>query len=286
MNKDEALRKLHAAELEALLAIAEACEKAHITWWMDSGTCLGAIRHQGFIPWDDDTDIGMLREDYDRFLEVAPDVLPKGYTLHTSKNTRGFAPLFAKVFVDGTLFETQETKEAGLRQGIFIDVFPYDNLQSDEALRKRQIKDASTAQYLSYLYNAKSITVPHKGALGVVESAGCRFAHAALRLFVRDPGRFQQQFDGCALVSGSSMASGDLITLVWPSMDSIPQADIVPTALAHFEGHELPVPGNAQSYLEKMYGEWQRIPAPEDRRTHLPLKLVFPDGTIWSQNRG
>lgn len=283
MDKDEALRKLQAAELETLLAISEACKKANITWWMDSGTCLGAIRHQGFIPWDDDIDIGMMREDYNRFLEIAPDVLPKGYTLHTSKDTRGFAPLFAKVFVDDTLFETQETKEAGLLQGIFVDVFPYDNLQSDESLRKRQIQGASTAQYLSYLYHAKSITVPHKGMLGAVESVGCRFAHAVLRLLVRNSGRFQQRFDDCALASGSSAASDNLITLVWPSMEPIPQADIVPTALTSFEGHELPVPGNTQSYLEKMYGEWQRIPEPEERHTHLPLKLVFPDGTTWNQ---
>lgn len=281
MNEEEALKKLKETELNALLAIASTCRKANIPWWLDSGTCLGAVRHQGFIPWDDDIDIGMLREDYDRFIRVAPEVLPSGYTLHTSRNTKGFAPLFAKVFVEDTLFETRETKEAGLCQGIFVDVFPYDNLHLDANQRKRQIQSASRAQYLSYLYHAKSITVPHKGALGKVESVGCRFVHNSLRMFMRSPEKLQDQFDNCALAPDSLDASNELITLVWPSMDAIRLDDIVPTKLASFEGHQLPVPGNVESYLEKMYGDWRQVPAAEDRHTHLPLKLVFPDGTIW-----
>lgn len=80
MNQVEALHKLQAEELDVLLAISELCEKNDITWFLISGTALGAARHQGFIPWDDDIDIGMLREDYDRFLELASDGLPVGYS--------------------------------------------------------------------------------------------------------------------------------------------------------------------------------------------------------------
>ena len=106
MSPEQALKRLQEAELEILLAISEVCEKAQVNWWMDSGTALGAMRHGGFIPWDDDIDIGILRSDYDRFLEVAPRLLPEGFSLHTARDTKGFAPLFAKVFLDGTRFET------------------------------------------------------------------------------------------------------------------------------------------------------------------------------------
>ena len=96
MNSEQALKRLQKAELSILLAISDVCEAGGISWWMDAGTALGAMRHGGFIPWDDDIDIGMLRSDYDRFLEVAPRLLPEGFSLHTARDTKGFAPLFAK----------------------------------------------------------------------------------------------------------------------------------------------------------------------------------------------
>lgn len=90
MNKDEALKKLQLNELEILKTIAALCDEHGIAWFIDAGTLLGAARHQGFIPWDDDIDIAMLRSDFDRFIEVARGHLPDGYSLHTFGNTPGF----------------------------------------------------------------------------------------------------------------------------------------------------------------------------------------------------
>ena len=70
--EDGQLRRLQAVELGMLLEIGRVCAELNIEWFLDSGTALGAARHQGFIPWDDDIDVGMLRADYDRFLEEAP----------------------------------------------------------------------------------------------------------------------------------------------------------------------------------------------------------------------
>lgn len=68
----EQLKQLQKVEFEILEVISEICDKHNITWWLEGGSALGAMRHQGFIPWDDDVDLGMLYEDYVRFLEIAP----------------------------------------------------------------------------------------------------------------------------------------------------------------------------------------------------------------------
>ena len=124
MDKSEALAKLQTTELKILCAVADFCKKHEIDWFIDAGTLLGAARHEGFIPWDDDIDIAMLRPDYDRFISLASKGLPEGYSLHTFDNTNGYSAMFAKVYRDSTRFDTLETLDSGCEQGIFIRYFP------------------------------------------------------------------------------------------------------------------------------------------------------------------
>lgn len=285
MNQSDALRKLQQAELEVLLTVASFCQKHDITWYLEGGTLLGAMRHQGFIPWDDDVDIAMLREDYDRFLELAQEGLPDGYSLHTPQNTPGQAALFAKVFKDGTRFVNQESLDAGFDQGIFIDVFPYDRLPVDSRKRKKMVSSASLAQRLSYLYASGATVVPHKGALGAAERFACGLAHHLICLLPGDGTRFALQFDRACSSCAVEELSEEVLTLVWPEMMPYPIADLVPVSTASFEGYELPVPAKPEHYLQNMYGNWQELPAPEDRHTHLPLLLDFGDGTVWEAGK-
>lgn len=269
------LRRLQLAELGILEAIDELCRAEGIVYFIDGGTLLGALRHGGFIPWDDDIDIGMPRADYDRFLEAAATGLRAGYSLHTYENTPGFAGMFAKVYRDGTAFETAETREAGCPQGIFVDVFPYDALPTDPDLRARQLKRAGLWQRVSYLYHAGQVTVPLSGAAGAIARAACRVAHVVIRIAFTREGIHRRFLDATA---PATEPADDFSTFAYPEYGPFPRDVVLPTATCSFEGRTFACPHDARRFLDIGYnGTWQELPPESERRTHKPLRLDFGD---------
>lgn len=111
--------------LDILKAVDALCRRHGIGYVLDSGTLLGAIRHKGFIPWDDDVDIAMLREDYERFRRLAHE-LPAPYVFETMDSRRDYPNLFGKVYDTGTTYVERGTAHLNIRHGVFLDIFPMD----------------------------------------------------------------------------------------------------------------------------------------------------------------
>lgn len=132
----EVLRKVQLKQLEIAKEVKRVCELHNIRYFLTAGTLIGAVRHQGFIPWDDDLDIGMLREDYIKFCEVAPNELKDRFVFQNWYNTPDYSLPFGKVRLKGTRYI--EGKSTALKEnGIYIDILLYDYLPCTEKEKRR-----------------------------------------------------------------------------------------------------------------------------------------------------
>ena len=136
--KKEVLEHLHRVQIEMIQDLDRVCKKYEIPYFAAFGTALGAVRHQGFIPWDDDTDVGMLRKDYDRFLEIAEKELGDHYRVLTPEVDKRYACNVTKLQRKGTVFISHLSKNLKCEQCIFIDIFPFDCVAPTKKLAKRQ----------------------------------------------------------------------------------------------------------------------------------------------------
>lgn len=139
------IKQLWAAELEVLSEIDKICTTENITYFADWGTFLGAVRHRGFVPWDDDMDIVMFRKDYDRFLKLAPSLLPEGYSVHTFRNEEGFQEFHAVVLnTEHARFDKEHfDRFHGFNYICGIDIFVLDYVYSDENREKQRVYDTT-----------------------------------------------------------------------------------------------------------------------------------------------
>ena len=123
-------------QLEIYDAIAKICEKHSIRYTAVAGTVLGAVRHNGYIPWDDDFDIAMPRKDYEKFIEKAKDELDDRFFLQNYETEPTCINYFTKVRRNGTLFVQESDVSVNMHKGIFVDIFPLDNLPKASFMRK------------------------------------------------------------------------------------------------------------------------------------------------------
>ena len=155
------MKKVWAVELELLSKLLEVCEKHHLRIWADGGTLLGTIREKGYIPWDDDIDMVLLRDDYDKLVSIAKEEFKSPYFFQCGYTDK-FPFGFSKLRKDGTCAILTNQFDIYNHQGIFIDIFPYDAVPNDEneMLEQKEKAEKMIEEFKTYFYPYFSFTHP------------------------------------------------------------------------------------------------------------------------------
>jgi lipopolysaccharide cholinephosphotransferase len=140
MYKESNIREIQMLELKILKAVVELCDKHNICYYISCGTLLGAVRHKGFIPWDNDVDIEMPIKDYKRFLRIAKKELPDYLFLKTYKTCNGYNEMWAKIGANGTTSLPLIWKKWEMHWGISLDIFPLTGLYENKILKAIQCR--------------------------------------------------------------------------------------------------------------------------------------------------
>lgn len=290
LNKNSALKTMTDEELKHLQRVLLAmmkdfdgiCQKHKIKYMLGGGSCLGAVRHKGFIPWDDDMDLNMTRRDYEKFKESFEKEMGDRYWLQTPEDTLDYGLAFARLRKKGTVFRSREDCDSSDENGIYIDIFIIENTYNCAVLR--------------YWHGFLSL------ATGFLLS--CRNFYQKRKFYIKVAGNDKKvrRIFRIKIILGffTAWRSVDNWTRTWNNVNKMCKNSrskyvVVPTGRKHFFGElyerdkycdyeyvafedtTLPVTTDSDEYLKHLYGDYMKIPKKAQQEKHIFLELDFGD---------
>ena len=262
MRKITNVEELKSIQLDILLALDEFCNERHIKYSLAAGSLIGAIRHKGFIPWDDDIDIYLLREDYKVLIESFPTIYKGYYSLVTTERDKKWHRAFGKLYDNRTLWvENSRNKYTGI--GVSIDIFPIDDApdnQSEwESYNKKRV-------FLRNVFMIKSLPISSRRSiiknLLTLLSQGMLIPFSFSRISkwmnhysqINNNKGYHHVYENCLGVYNSKTP--------WLKESFSKVID------AEFEGHQVKIMSGYDDYLKCVYGDYMQLPPEKKRITH------------------
>lgn len=259
------MKQIWKVELDMFEEFVRICDKYQLNYQGIAGTLLGAVRHHGFIPWDDDIDIGMPRKDYDRFVEVVGKELPPHLFAQTTLSEREYIYGFTKIRNTNTsAIESARVKYHNTtHQGIFLDIFPMDEVPEDMAYRKRKalvyrlkraLMQGISRQYKSKiikkcaLFLQKVVTKTYVGLCGGWEGAYNNLEDTFRKITIKEGTKTISWLGTWGSIHGS------FTRCAWPSADINGELIEVP-----FEYLKMKIPKNYDAILTYSYKDWHKF---------------------------
>lgn len=272
----EILEKLHDLQLEMLQDLQKVCEKYNIQYFAVFGTALGAVRHKGFIPWDDDIDVGMLRKDYDIFLNVVEKEMGDKYQIMTPEVDKNYACCVTKFQRKGTKFISYLSDKLDCDQCIFIDIFPFDCIAPTKRKAQQQQVITLFLDRLIYLCGSSHPIIPYSGIKYHIAAGICWGGHYMLKLLHLSPKSiykiFVKQCTKYNKINTNVVTSfGDGSSLKYrTSVDRMFPLKEIP-----FENRMIKVLENNDEHLKRTYGDYMQLPPEDQRVNHAPYIIEF-----------
>ena len=258
------MKRIWAMELDMVKRFVEVCEEYHLTYWMMGGTLLGAVRHKGFIPWDNDIDLAMPRKDFNRLLEVGPNAFENPLFFQTPVTEQGrFFSTYVKIRNGNSTAASRVEYEMGINCGLFIDVFCLDEIPDSTWKRKwyfRRINEIAKMQRFALNKNLRG------GWASKIKHFFQKLVYRILlnspdaarlfKIYQKEAGKYSGT--GCRRIAHRDFGYQEKFIWAKKDWDDIVKLD--------FEGMQLNAPTGYDAILTRQYGDYWKLP--EDKSTH------------------
>ena len=261
------MKRIWAVYLDMYLSFSEVCEKYGLKHFVIAGTLLGAIRHNGFIPWDDDFDVGMMREDYEKFVKVAKDEFSYPLFFQSPETDLDYYMSWVQIRNSSTTAVSPVTNHRRFNQGLFLDIFPIDHVD---------INNVEHDYQLIYMYAKRCGAYMRQGSKRLNE----RQKQDAITYYTDNPLQelkmLQQVASNPQYKSSNYVTNAVFTGYGWEKM--VHPANKYEKVEKHlFEGIEVIIPSGYDELLRIQYGDYMSFPPVEQRGTRHSGTFFDPD---------